>query len=168
MGCSGGLQVALQGLMYVSATGCAWAAAFPSAAELSCTWWLSAPVRQQRRTDLLPAWQPTNQLITPLLQVTFRADLTSRTPANPPTRFTLPANYDSDVDLQGPTAPLLAAQAHYEGSAHVSRPGFESDEWIPARLLEFGPDCFGLLWFTIDSFSLYSRLELPPVVPQTC
>jgi hypothetical protein len=101
----------------------------------------------------------------PAPQVTFRADLTTRTPAAPPTRFTLPPNYDSDVDLEGPAAPALATQAHYEGSAHVSRPGFESDEWIPARLVEFSEDCFGMLWFTIDSFSVYTRLELPEVLP---
>jgi hypothetical protein len=69
------------------------------------------------------------------------------------------------VDLAGPAAPPLLPLARYEGWAHVSRPGFESDEWIPARLVEFSEDCFGLMWFTIDSFSLYSRLALPQVLP---
>lgn len=46
----------------------------------------------------------------------------------------------------------------------VSAPGFTQPQYVPAELVLFNDDWFGMLWTSIGSFSLFTRLALPPVV----
>lgn len=73
--------------------------------------------------------------------------------------FALPVNFTTDVEFTG--APSLQLIGRYEAEGQVARKGFREAKWVALHFTEFAGGAFGVTWLTLNTFSMFVRLQLP-------
>lgn len=74
--------------------------------------------------------------------------------------FVLPSGIDSRVELDVRIISQLRVRCRMKGWGHIAAPGHRDEIWVPITVLVFSPGCLGVLWHSIRSFSMLSRLQL--------
>lgn len=108
----------------------------------------------------LTATKLTGDVSVPAGEVTFEIELGSASDEGVGVAFQLPREFESDVDLSAPGVPKLVLKERIGGRARIAMLGLTEPQWIPAEILVFSVDCFALLWYQLNSLSLFCRMAL--------